>query len=289
MSVLAAELLKMRTRWLPYVLFLMMVIGAAFFIWVIGYVSWNDDQRGQFSGEALRTFVFPWSIPALLDTGQFWGAAVLVTVLSASVVSTEFTWGTVRQVLVRGQPRAQFLAVKILALAIMCSLLLLAALGIGILFSLWATDAAGAPITLDVPDGPTVPEIGLMIGRSALGILPYGLLAVMLTVLGRSTALGVAGTIGYMFAEGIIIAVVEGIGGVTEDFREVALGRHVESLIAANRIGEGDYSSIAARELASAADAPDVNIAALVIVGYCALFLAVSFAVFLRRDIRVHQ
>ncbi|HET8943151.1 MAG TPA: hypothetical protein VFO59_00065, partial [Dehalococcoidia bacterium] len=75
MSMLGAEILKIRTRWMPYVLFLLMVGGAAVNIWLLGYVSWHDDKTGEFAGDALRTFVFPWSIPALLDSGQFWGAA----------------------------------------------------------------------------------------------------------------------------------------------------------------------------------------------------------------------
>jgi hypothetical protein len=266
---------------MPYVLFLLMVAGTALIIWLMGYGPWRDDTSGEFAGENLRTFLFPWSIPSLLDSGQFWGAAVFVSILTASSVSTEFGWGTARQLLVRGQSRAQFLAIKIAALAIICTVFLLTALGIGILFSLWATDAAGKPITLDVPGGPTVPEIGLMILRAALGILPYGLLAFMLTTVGRSTALGVAGTIGYMFAEGIIIAVMESIGGVTQDFRDIALGHHVSSLIAANRIGAGDYNYLAPRDLARAAEVPDVNVATLV-VPYCLVFLAVTFRVFLR-------
>ena len=93
-----------------------------------------------------------------------------------------------------------------------------------------------------------MPGSVLMILRSALGILPYGMLAFALAVVGRSTALGIAGTLGYMLGEGIIIAILESIGGIAADFREIAIGHHVSSLIAANRIGTGDYNSIAARE-----------------------------------------
>lgn len=289
MSILRAEILKIRTRWMPYVLFLLMIAGAAVNNWLTGYFPWHDDPTGEYASEAFHTFAFPYSIATLLDSGQFWGAAVFVGILTASSVSTEFAWGTVRQVLVRGQSRAAYLAIKIAALAIICTVFLLAALGVGILFSLWATLAAGEPVTLDVPDGPSAPEILLMIARAALGILPYGLLAFMLSTIGRSTALGISGTIGAMFAEGIAVAILESIGGIAADLRDIALGHHVESLIAANRIGNSEYSSIALRDLASAADSPDANIAALVVVVYCLVFLAVTFAVFLRRDIRVHQ
>jgi len=285
-NVLAAEILKVRKRWMPYVLLLLMVAGAAVLIWLIGYVGYKDDPRGEYAGDAIRTFAFPWSIPALLDSGQFWGAAIFVTILTSSTVSTEYNWGTVRQALTRGQPRWQFLATKLLGTSLICIVFLLAALGVGILFSILATSADGDPITLDVPGGPSVPEIGLMVLRSALGIIPYGMLAFALAVIGRSTALGIAGTLGYMLGEGIIVAILESIGGIAADFREVAIGHHVASLIAANRIGTGDYNSIAAREIPVAADLPDVWVAALVILLYSAAFAAIAFFIFQRRDLR---
>lgn len=285
-SVLASEILKVRKRWMPYVLLLVMIAGAAVLIWLIGYVGYQEDQQGEYAGDAFRTFAFPWSIAALLDSGQFWGAAVFVAILTSSTVATEYNWGTVRQALTRGQPRWQFLAAKLLGTAIICTVFLLIALAIGILFSILATAAAGDSITLDVPGGPSLPEVLLMVLRSAAGIIPYGLLAFALAVIGRSTALGIAGTIGYMLGEGIVVAILESIGGIAADFREVAIGHHVASLIAANRIGSGDYNSIAAREIPISGDLPDVWTATFVILVYCAIFVAIAFFVFNRRDLR---
>ena len=124
-----------------------------------------------------------------------------------------------------------------------------------------------------------------MIARSAGGILPYGLLAFALSVGGRSTALGVSGTIGYMFVENILGAVLNELGGVAADTRSLLLGHNVSSLIAANRIGSGDYVSMAPRDAALPGDLPDVWLATLIIAAYCAFFLVVAFAVFNRRDI----
>src|SRR6266545_2097515 len=248
---------------MPYVLLLVMIAGAAFLIWLVGYVGYQQDAHGEFAGDAYRTFAFPWSIATLLDSGQFWGAAVFVSILTSSTVSTEYTWGTVRQALTRGQPRWQFLATKLLGTSLICIVFLLVALAVAVLFSILATSAEGESITLDVPDGPSVPEIFVMVLRTALGIIPYGMLAFALAVIGRSTALGIAGTLGYMLGEGIIVAILESIGGIAANFREVAIGHHVASLIAANRIGAGDYNSIAGRELPVAAELPDVWVAAL--------------------------
>ena len=284
-KALVAELLKVRKRWMPYVLFILLLIGAAVIVWLFGYVGWTDEEDPEFKQNNLRSFLLPWSIPALLDTGQFWGTAMFVSILTASTVATEYSWGTVRQALMRGQTRSQYLAVKLLCLTIVCSVALLLVFAVGVAFSVGATAAADLPITLDVPGGPSVPEIGLMVLRAAMGILPYGLLAFCLTVVGRSTALGFGGTIGYMFGEGILVAILGGIGGIAEGVRPFFIGHNVSSLMAANRIGTLDYNSIAPRELPIASELPDVWVATLVLAVWCVAFLAIAFAVFRRRDV----
>jgi len=282
--ILAAELLKVRKRWMPYLLLLVMVAGAAIQIWLAGYLSWKQDDV-EFRLDAFRTFTLPWSLPTLLDTGQFWGA-ILVGILAASVVATEHGWGTVRQALIRGQPRSQYLAAKLFGIALIAAGSLLLALGIGVSFSVVATAVADLPITLDVPGGPSVPEVGLMVLRAGFGILPYGLLAFTLAVFGRSTTLGVAGILLFMFGEGILLAILGGVGGVAADARGLSIGHNVAALLAANRIGDyHNYNSFSPREPLAAPELPDPAIAALVLGLYCVSFLAIAFWVFRRRDI----
>ena len=132
------------------------------------------------------------------------------------------------------------------------------------------------PIEIQSPDGEP---------RAAFGILPYGLLAFCLTVVGRSTALGLAGTMVYMFGEAIIVAILQGIGGVADDLSSFVLGHNVSALIAGNRIDSAGYNSIAPRELPVASELPDPAVAALVIALYCLAFVAIAFVIFNRRDI----
>ncbi|MCH8037048.1 MAG: hypothetical protein IIC53_07980, partial [Proteobacteria bacterium] len=89
-KLLSVELLKIRKRWLFYILFLIMVLGAAVLIWLAGYSSWRGERGGgdfEFTSSAMHTFALPWSLAALLDTGQFWGG-MLVGILTASIVAT---------------------------------------------------------------------------------------------------------------------------------------------------------------------------------------------------------
>jgi ABC-type transport system involved in multi-copper enzyme maturation permease subunit len=254
-------------------------------MWLIGYVDWKTTDDPAFRQTALRTFTLPYSIAALLDAGQFWGA-VLIGILAASVVATEHNWGTVKQALIRGQTRAQYLAVKLAALTLIAAVSLLTALGIGLAFSVLATAVADLPIRFDVRGGPAPEEVPLMVLRAGYGVLPYGLLAFCLAVVGRSTAIGAAGVLVYLIGEGIALAVFRDIGGLAEDSRSLFIGHNVNALIAANRIGQGDYNSMALRENPTASELPDPNAAVLVITVYSLLFLTVAFYVFRQRDIR---
>lgn len=279
-----AELLKMCKRWMPYILFLVTAAGAVFLVWVIGYVSWKS---GDLEESGLRTFLLPYAIPALLDTGQFWGTAIFVTIFTSSSVATEHNWGTVRQAIARGQTRTEYLLAKLMAIAIVCVAALLAVFALGLVVAVMATLAAGLAVTLDAPNGPSAADIVLMIARTALAILPYGFLVFFLSVLGRSTALGLAGGLGYMIVESIVIAVFVALGGTAGDIAELMIGRHAAALIAANRFAPFEYNSAAPRPLPDPAELPDPWVAAAVLLLYCAALALMAFAIFNRRDIPI--
>ena len=285
--LLGAEFLKMRKRWLPYILFLVMVGGAAIIIWLGGFAEYHSSEA-EYRSIGLHTMALPWSLVALLDSGQFWGS-FLIGVLVASGVATEYNWGTARQALVRGETRSQYLTVKLLGLAAMSAAIMLAALGVGVLFSLLATSIAGEPITFDVPDGPSFPEVVLIVLRSGYGVLPYALLAFCLTVVSRSTAMGVAGLLVFMIGEAILIGILGELGGPAPAIRASLVGHNVSALQAANAIGLVEYNSVAFRELPEASRLPDPATAFVVVTAYCAFFLSIAYYVFRRRDLGVES
>ena len=286
---LAAEWMKVRSRWLLYVVLLALLAGAALQIWLAGVLAYHQELNDPEFGEGpfppgYRTFVLPWSLATLLDSGQFWGG-VFVAFLVASAVATEYNWGTVRASLVRGQTRAEYLGAKLLGLMLIASGLLLLVFGVGVVFSLLATVIEGEPVTLDVRGGPSPAEIPVMIVRAGWGIVPYGMLAFALTVIGRSTALGATGTLVYKILESILIPLFGSFSGIWDDLRVIFIGYHAEGLIAANRIDQRDYNSIAFRDLPEPGDVPDPWAAAIVIAMWTVAFAAVAFVVFLRRDL----
>lgn len=289
-SILAAELLKVRKRWLVYLLLLVLIAGAAIQVWLGGYAPWKADSALDAAGRrmALHTFVLPWSLVSLLDTGQFWGSFI-VGVLAASVVATEYGWGTVRQALVRGQTRSQYLTVKLLGITVLSAVVLLVALAVGVIFSLMATAIAGEPITLDVPGGPSAPDLALMVLRAGYAVVPYGMLAFCLAVIGRSTTLGVVGTLLYLIGESILLGVLHNVGGPAPTIQAFVLGHNASAVLSANAIGTENFNSLAFRNNPLPADVPDPAIGALVLAVYIAIFLGIAYYVFQRRDLGVES
>lgn len=275
-SVLAAELLKVRKRWLPYILLLPVLAALAFQTFIGYFAVWRHDH----DIEGLHVSVLPWSLPSLLDLTQYLGAIVL-TILAASAVATEHGWGTVRQALIRGQTRSQYLTTKLLGLAVVGGIGFLLVLALGVLVSAILTaieDRAS-------PGAPSAFEVFLMILRAAYAILPYMLLAFCLAVVGRSTTLGVAGVLIYVIGEAIVLGTLGSIGGATADARAYFIGHNVVALLAANQVGGVDHFSLAPRDRPIASELPDPGVAALVLALYCLIFLVISYWVFQRRDL----
>lgn len=284
--MLGAEILKTRKRWLPYGLFAFAVVGVLIITLVGGYIEWHQSQDTDpyAAGTAYHAFVFPYSVAALVDSGQYWGS-MFVGILAASVVATEYRWGTVRQVLIRGQRRTDYLALKILAISIVSCAMLLTALALGLIISLYTTNVANGQITLDVPGEPDALDLGLIVLRGAWGITPYGMLAVMLAVVSRSSVTAVTGIILFLFGESVVIALLDGLGGVGTLLQDISIGENVKVLIAANKIGFSEYNSMSLRAQLNPSDAPDANVAALILAGHTAVYAGVAFFFFGRRDV----
>lgn len=293
-DLIVAEFMKSRTRWLPYVLFIVLVLGAGVQIWLFGYTAWwdlHDETNPELASDlplAIRTFTLPWALPALVDSGQFWGS-LIIGLFIASAVATEYNWGTVRQAVARGQSREQWLTVKLVGLALFCAVLLLIVFAWGIVSMMWTSSIAGFDVTLD-PPGPTnttLLDCLLIVLRGAMGILPYALLAFAVTVIGRSTALGAAGIILFMIIEATIIPIFGSLPDPWPAFRSVTIGHNVSALLAANRIDDDDYASLAPREALEPGEGPDPWAAFIVLCIWCVALVGVSYYVFGKRDLRL--
>jgi ABC-type transport system involved in multi-copper enzyme maturation permease subunit len=196
----------------------------------------------------------------------------------------------VRLSVARGVTRTQFLAAKLLTTALVCAVGMLVALAVGVVFSLMATQLFEDPTKyVGVNPEPSVSEMPLMVARSALAILPYGMLAFMLAVLSRSTAMGATGVLAYKLIESTAVSGFGELGGNWERLQNLFIEHHASALLAVNKAGYPDYNTIAFRAVPDPADTPDPWLAVLMLVAFCIVFGAASFASFARRDLNSRE
>lgn len=126
----------------------------------------------------------------------------------------------------------------------------------------------------------------MMALRTGYALVPYMLLAFTLSVVGRSTTMGVAGTLVYILAESIVLAVLGNVGGASADARAFFMGHNVSAVLSANQVGDIQHFSLALRESPTGGGFPEAGSGAIVLALYSLGLVAISFASFLGRDIR---
>ena len=127
----------------------------------------------------------------------------------------------------------------------------------------------------------------IIIVRAAFCVLPYALLAFTLTVIGRSMALGATGIILFLIIESVIIPLLGALGSPWQDIRNVTIGHNAASLLAANKIDDGDYLSLALRDSPNAAELLDPWVAWGALCAWCVGLLGLTYWVFTKRDLRL--
>src|SRR5439155_16336435 len=118
-------------------------------------------------------------------------ALMLLAVLTASVVGIEYGLGTLRITLVRGTGRGPYLTGKFLMLAVVAAVALLSGTALAAASSLVAGRLATSP-----PAGVAAPaswaDAGIALAQTWGSLLPYLALTGCVTVLARSSAIGMA-------------------------------------------------------------------------------------------------
>ncbi len=187
--------------------------------------------------EFASSLTFPSSLGIAGDYTTTMGV-ILLCILAGALVGNEYSFGTQRLALSRGVSRAQLLAAQVGAFAILALIVAGGMLVLGALFGITIGPAVGGTI-------PGIPASGwgqmlLYWLTLAFNLLAYTLIALFLGTLGRSTAVGIAGSLGYIILEyialPILALVAEGVGGSTGStltvIHHVFLGPNLSALLA---------------------------------------------------------
>lgn len=219
---------------------------------------------------------------------------LLLCILAGALVGSEYNFGTLRLVLSRGTSRAQLLAAQVVTLALLAlgtvgGMLLLSAL-VGVTLGPLLGGSLAA-----LPAGGTE-EILLYWLALSLQFFAYTLIALFFATLGRSIVAGIAFSLGYLFLEGIIVAIFVVTGTALHSDLGIKLTHVPDWLIGINTTGLIDQvgsSPLGFSLLGLSGNSGVSNPSAALPVGhtlpiiliYCAAFVGVSYWLLRRRDV----
>ncbi|HEU5086392.1 MAG TPA: ABC transporter permease, partial [Roseiflexaceae bacterium] len=234
------------------------------------------------AGEYQRRSMFPGLFGSALGHLNSLGG-IFAVILAAGALGSEYGWGTLRTQLARQPNRSRYLLAKIITLLFMLVIaaaitIALAAL-VGGLIGL-VTGQVGALGPGDLA------RLPLGLARAVFVLVPYMLLAICFTLLGRSLLAGVAGGLVYLVVEGGFgaLAAFAQLGGVWPAIYNLTIGQNINTLVVLNSHDFGLYPE----QLSPAfqLDAlPSPLQATLVVAAYSLSLLASALFLFRRRDI----
>jgi ABC-type transport system involved in multi-copper enzyme maturation permease subunit len=281
LRLLHSEWFRLRHRAMPWLLlgiFLGVVLLIYLLMWfVLG--SNSTTTAGELSRTQLRDTL---RIGAVNDSGlqrveQF--GLVFTVILAASIIATEFSWGTIRTILPRSSGRAAFLTTKLIMSVAFAAVVILAGFAVSLATSAGVTWAEG----LDSSLGSNFALYSLLgMGRVLFVMLPFIAIAAAVSLWTRSSAAAIGVTLGVMFLEPVIMSVVSAAGGFLAHLPELFFIRNVNAVL--------DFGQAGGREggiFGEGTNLPNAWQAAAVLLAYTTVFCGLAYRRFLKHDIRV--
>ena len=226
--------------------------------------------------EIRMAFTVPHSITGSMN-GLAGFAPFLILILTASLIGSEYGWGTLRTTLTRGAGRWQLLGAKIaLVLVVSAAAYVIVAI---------AAAAASLLAAVIPPDEPgSLAETGkwsdaaVTYVKALYAAAPYVALATFLAVLTQSSSMSMAIAMGYYAVE-LIAAPLLSLTDWGQRIADALIGRNVSDWMDSAAV------TVEINDASSAAGQGDALQAFLVILAYTVLLGAAAFWIFIRRDV----
>lgn len=316
--LLRIELLKVRRRWMPWVLLGIMVAMLALFQFgmygahrslettpqaplqqeeVPTFIPERErerlgqelmerrEQQHRTRLEGLKTLlVLPRATEGIFSMFQSVGG-FLIVVLAASMVGGEYAWGTIRSTLIRGIGRSRYLLSKLLTVLLLTLAGLLVSFTFGFVFAIGTTLLMEHHIDWSFAGGLFMPRVLAMFGRTWFVLAVPISMAILVAVATRSSAAAIGVGIAYPILESIVANVLANIAGWGTTFQQYTIGYNISSVMALNSMGEA-YTPAGV----NLGNVPGKAIPAFwrsggLLAGYALAFLTLAFYSFRKRDL----
>lgn len=148
----------------------------------------------------LALVTFPTAYDGILAFMLGLGGLLAVT-YGAAVAGSEWTWGTLKAAVARGESRSRYMLASFGAVATMIALGLLLTFGVGVLAAVVGANMAGIS-TAGIGDPATLERLPRVFVRGGFAIIEEGALGFAIATLARSQLAGIGAGIALYFAEG---------------------------------------------------------------------------------------
>jgi ABC-2 type transport system permease protein len=270
LPLLRSELFRLRRRWMATVLLLIVVLGVAAVYTILWLVYANSSSRQEQIDLARDLGVR--SVPDVgMDIANFL-ASIVTVIMAASIIGTEFGWGTIRALLPRARSRVALIAAKLVTLVLFDVLLVLAGFLTATIFSTVIANIEGLDTSLGSGFwGDAVQSLAI----NLFVLLPFSALAFFIAVLTRSNAAGIAIGLAILLAEGIIISILEALSDSLDWIGDLLFSNNMAAILDENNPGGGG----------SGRDLPEPGQAIAVLIVWIVLLVGGSIWTFRRRDV----
>jgi len=153
-----------------------------------------EEQRA-----GLLLVTFPGAYTSILSFILGLGGLFAV-IYGAAIAGSEWTWGTLKSAVARGESRSRYQLLSFAAIALMIGIGMLIAFGAGIVVAVIGANIAGVSRE-GLSDAETLGTLPELLGRGWLAIVEVGALGFAIATLARSQLAGIGAGIAFFFGE----------------------------------------------------------------------------------------
>jgi ABC-type transport system involved in multi-copper enzyme maturation permease subunit len=271
-NALKSELFRLRRRPQTWIMPILSVAFIAFFYAILYRVyqfGSEDDQPG------LRDSI---EVGNIFENGmQIFGffGSILVVIVTASLIGSEYGWNTIRPLVARAQSRVGLLSAKWIVVALytvfMVIVGIVGSLSLAAIFSVFTEGGLSS-----LPGGFWM-DVVVGTGRWIVASLPYAAIGFAAALLARSNAAGIAIGIGISFVESLIFPLLTFVSDIFDTVQQFGISWNAEQLVSISTQPEESFFDPVSASQAWQSTA--------VLTVYMVVIVAATFIVFKRRDI----
>jgi ABC-type transport system involved in multi-copper enzyme maturation permease subunit len=199
MRLFVSGLRKLSRRLATYLTFGLLA-GLLALIIVAVAASGGRGQNGNGPANPLAIVTFPGAYDLILSFILGLGGLFSV-VYGAAIAGSEWTWGTLKTVVARGESRSRYVLATFAAIAVISLLGLLASFGIGVVAAAIGATIANVPLD-GIGNGDALGRLPEHFLRGWVAIVMEGSIGFAIATLARSQLAGIGAGIAFYFGEG---------------------------------------------------------------------------------------